>query len=91
MMDNPEARARLRRKLEIWPEGRHSPVSINTGLELLDIIDSLEKEADWLATYIGKHECQKGTPPTTICPGDVACKNCWREAARKAVKEQNNG
>lgn len=51
-----------------------------------------EKDAmiDWLAKYIGRHECVKGEPDVTFCQNDEACKNCWREAARKAVSESNS-
>lgn len=44
MLETPEARAKLRRKLESWPDDRKSPVTINQGLELLDMVERLEKE-----------------------------------------------
>lgn len=44
MLESPEARAKLRRKLENWPDGHKSPVTINQGLELLDIAENLETD-----------------------------------------------
>lgn len=46
MLETPEARAKLRRKLETWPDDRESPVTINQRLELLNIIDKYEKALD---------------------------------------------
>lgn len=97
MLDRPEMRGRLRRKLEQWPDGKGSPVTINDGLELLDIIDCLEKEAEWLAAKLEyhntPHECELcATIPGGFgepCPKPLKeqdCAKCWREAARKAVR-----
>lgn len=44
MLETPEARAKLRRKLETWPDDRKSPVTINQGLELLDLVERLEEK-----------------------------------------------
>lgn len=44
MLENPEARSKLRRKLETWPDHRPGPVSINQALELLDMLDCQAKE-----------------------------------------------
>lgn len=44
MLERPEKRARLRRRLEQWPGGRGSPLSINEGLELLDLVDRLQAD-----------------------------------------------
>ena len=56
-------------------------------LETITELRNLKKEANWLARYIGRHKCVKGVPEVTICPSDEACTNCWREAARKAISE----
>ncbi len=132
MLETAESRARLRDMLQHWPYDISSPVTVNQGLELLDMVDELSrekeklekkvndqksrigrkvqrieileknltrlheayhglnKEADWLAKFVGKHECIKGVPEITICPSMEACKNCWREGARKAVKEDRD-
>lgn len=42
MIENPEYRARLKRKLEKWPDGNGSPVTINEGLELIAIVEHQE-------------------------------------------------
>ena len=72
--------------------GKHIVIDIQPDklISELDKVINIEKEADWLATFIGRHECIKGTPESTICPSDEACMNCWREAARKAVAEADN-
>lgn len=103
MLETPEARAKLRRKLETWPDDRKSPVTINQGLELLDMVDRLEKEVNWI---IEKLYNAKGCPtemdgeycqwddaqnlPLKVMPiiPEFVCKNCWREAARKAVEQE---
>lgn len=48
MLETTEDRAKLRRKLETWPNARISPVTINQGLELLDMVDKLTKENEEL-------------------------------------------
>lgn len=60
--------------------------------ELRDNLERLEKEADWLAemqNYDIPHEqptrCPKGKE-APFC-GFVDCKQCWRDAARKAVDQ----
>ena len=47
----------------------------------------LNKEADWLASYIGKHECVNGEPEVTICPSEESCRIHWRETAREALEK----
>lgn len=44
MLETSEARAKLRLKLETWPDDRKSPVTINQGLELLDMVERLEEK-----------------------------------------------
>lgn len=78
MLESHEVRAKLRRKLETWPEDRQSPVTINQALELLDLVERLEKEADWLARKL-----ETNVP---LLHEDAG----WREAASEAVKVQND-
>lgn len=49
-----------------------------------------DKLIDWLATYIGHYECVRGTPPTTVCPSQIACRNCWIAEARKRISLDDN-
>lgn len=89
MLETPEAQAKLRRKLETWPDDRKSPVTINQGLELLNMVERLEKEADWLAMAQQKgvdedepSRCPDGKePPFCAFP---TCKECWRYASKEA-------
>lgn len=61
-------------------------------LELVAELRKLEKEADWLAGYIGKHECVDGEPETSICPSEESCRAHWRIKAREEVlKGKNKG
>lgn len=99
MLEIPEARAKLRRKLETWPDDRKSPITINQGLELLDLVERLEKEANWLSLSLSKRGnteifcCPENEPykPIMECVAEHgSCANCWREAARKAVSEADN-
>lgn len=91
MLETKEARAKLRHKLETWPDDRKCPLTINQGLELLNMVERLEKEADWLArmltdsricpmikAYKCKHLDDNNFPPSE-------CVKCWREAARKTI------
>lgn len=64
MLENPEARAKLRHKLETWPDDRKSPVTINQGIELLDMVERIEKEADWLSMSLAK----RGNTEIFCCP-----------------------
>lgn len=92
MLDKPENRARLRRKLEQWPDGKESPVTINDGLELLDMVERLEKEADWLANKLADEGGLIIDPPcgADCNPCDLPCRQEeWREAARKSVEQDN--
>ena len=51
-------------------------------------IESLEKEADWLADRCANNDCPHGCPSEEP-PSLEECKDCCREAARKAVEEEN--
>ena len=56
MLDTPEEREELRRKLtEIWPDNSKNPVTIEMALRLLDKIASLERDADYLAQKLVEH------------------------------------
>ena len=86
MLERPEARAKLRRKLESWPDDRKSPVTINQGLELLDMAERLEREADWLAGRLeGRDIADHHEGRVDL--GEMRDKADWREAARKAAAE----
>ena len=91
MLETPEARARLRRKLELCPDWKRSPVSINAGFELLDMVERQEKMIDWLIGKITDF-CVR-LDSCADCPGATSCskstplfKESWREAARRAVE-----
>lgn len=60
MLESPEARAKLRRKLETWPDDRKSPLTINQGLELLDTADKLEQENDRLKIELHDRDSSGG-------------------------------
>lgn len=94
MLESPEARAKLRRKLETWPDNRKSPVTINQGLELLDIVKKQDNMINWLIGKIGDFCIEFES--CNNCPGRYVCnkkapsfKEGWREAAREAVEKQN--
>ena len=86
MLETPEARAKLRRKLESWPEARKSPVTINQGLELLDMVERLEREADWLAGCLEERDIADHYEGR-VDLGEMRDKADWRNAARKAVAD----
>lgn len=69
---------RLEKQVELWQHDYNV---------LTEHLTGLEKEADWLANYIGEHACVNGEPETTICPSRESCRNHWREATRKAIRE----
>jgi len=64
----------------------------STILKLLDMIERMEKEADWLADNLTAN-CNNREECYTFCPSSLKRWGChavtvsdWREAARKAVK-----
>ena len=54
--------------------------------ELNNQISSLEAEADWLAGYLCDIACTRDVKP---CTHEKSCRECWREAARKATSCPN--
>ena len=91
MLETPDARAKLRRKLETCPDYRPSPVSINAGLELLDMVERQERMISWLIGKITDF-CVR-LDSCDNCPGVFVCfkstpffKESWREAACRAVE-----
>lgn len=79
----------MRRKLEKWPDGARSPITINEGLELLGMVERNEKEALWLAMQLADEGALLiDVPCGANCnPCDLSCRQeQWLEAARNAVK-----
>ena len=101
MLETPEARAELRRDLEAWPQ--YQPVASQKMFELLDMVERLEKEADWLANQCAK-ACKHKAEDCAFQSAWIEDKphygeNCkrsfcsldksdWREAARESVAEE---
>ena len=90
MLETPEARAELRSNLEAWPQ--FQPVAAQKMLELLDMVERLEKEAEWLSKRLAEF-CD----PEHDEPCCYLCRECcdrvkaheWRDAARKALQESS--
>lgn len=98
-MLTPERLDRIQKRLELW-EGPGTPLSVNTGLELVALArkgldaERLEREAQWLADQF--RDCPDEADPEAYwhickredCQGvgeDMAA--CWRRAASVAVEE----
>lgn len=90
MLESPEARAKLRHKLETWPDDRKCPVTINQALELLNMVERLEKNSDWMAKYLISQIKTCPTIKAYRCKQQdnmdfpvSECVKCWREAVRQ--------
>lgn len=64
--------------------------------QLADTVENLvqtRREADWLAKYLAKTKIFHPADSAMDCPKleglapEISCITCWREAARKATKE----
>lgn len=59
-------------------------------LELIEKIERLEEEANWLAKQLTKFDVIPCPEHPCSRSGKNGCLQCWREAARKAVEEKES-